>query len=262
MFKKTILSLKWYIKNPSFLGELLHLFYNKIKNGLNPHYDLEKQRLSSEKWCQEKAVDNKNAFLDITGSNKGYVEFESKFKEEMLRALGRADNCPVKMGGPGNLTLIYNLTEHLKATRVIETGVAYGWSSLATLASLDNRINSKLISVDKPYPGLNNEAYVGCVVPEEFKKMWKIIRQSDRKGVPLAIRELGTIDLCHYDSDKSYEGRMKTYPLLWCALRPGGIFISDDIEDNLGFKDFCEKIDVKSTIVNSNGKFVGIIVKN
>ncbi|MBS3124375.1 class I SAM-dependent methyltransferase [Candidatus Woesearchaeota archaeon] len=261
MLNKTILSLKWYFKNPSYIEEFVYLAVTKIKNSLNPVYNPEKQRLLSEKWCQDKAVDNKNAFLAITGSNKGYVEFESKFKEEMIKAQERADNCPVKMGGPGNLTIIYNLTEYIKATRVIETGVAYGWSSLATLISLKSRIDSKLISVDKPYPGLNNEAYVGCIVPDELKERWKIIRQSDRKGVPQAIEELKTIDLCHYDSDKSHEGRMKTYPLLWNALRHGGIFISDDIGDNLGFKDFCEKIEKEPIIVKSD-KYVGIIIKD
>ena len=47
------------------------------------------------------------------------------------------------------------------------------------------------------------------------------------------------LDLCHYDSDKSYYGRRWAYPKLWEALKTGGIFISDDIQDNWAFKEFC-----------------------
>lgn len=132
---------------------------------------------------------------------------------------------------------------------------------MAILSSLHHRPNALLISTDKPYPGAGNEPYVGCVVPSEIRKNWMIIPLADRKAVPQALDQLSSIDLCHYDSDKSYEGRMRTYPLLWEALRPGGIFISDDIGDNLAFHDFCQKIKRESFIVKSGEKYIGIIVK-
>ena len=69
-----------------------------------------------------------------------------------------------------------------------------------------------------PYPGLNNEKYVGCVVHESLKKNWELMRLPDITGIPLALKKFGNIDLCHYDSDKSYQGRMKSYPILWNAL--------------------------------------------
>jgi hypothetical protein len=67
--------------------------------------------------------------------------------------------------------------------------------------------------------------------------------------------------LCHYDSDKSYAGRKWTYPQLWAALRPGGIFISDDIGDNMGFRDFAQSINIDPIVVQSNERFVGILLK-
>jgi hypothetical protein len=54
---------------------------------------------------------------------------------------------------------------------------------------------------------------------------------------------------------------MFAYPLLWNALRPGGFFISDDIQDNLGFHDFCIKNQFNPVIVESNGKYIGVIKK-
>lgn len=249
----------WYIKNPPYYGELLSQVFQKTKNYFSLR-NKKRQRDMALRWCAETAVDIPLVISKITSLTK-IEPFEEKFKDHFIKSKRIADNCPVRMGGPGNLTLLYHLTEHLQATKVIETGVAYGWSSLAILLSLQHRPHARLISIDKPYPGQGNEPYVGCVVPEELRSQWEIIRLADRKAVPRALRTLGSIDLCHYDSDKSYEGRMRSYPLLWKALRPGGVFISDDIGDNLAFHDFCRKIKRTPFIVKDAGKYIGIILK-
>ncbi|MFV0281806.1 MAG: hypothetical protein ACK5JM_13735, partial [Rhodoblastus sp.] len=69
------------------------------------------------------------------------------------------------------------------ARRMVETGVAYGWSSLALLAASEDRPDSRLVSVDMPYPKMNNEAFVGIVVPERFHARWKLVRKPDRNGL-------------------------------------------------------------------------------
>ena len=83
------------------------------------------------------------------------------------------------------------------------------------------------------------------------------------------IRTLKEIDLCHYDSDKTYKGRCWAYPILWKALRPGGYFISDDIEDNFAFREFVDKLGLEPIIVSSPEyrnddyyvKYAGVIKK-
>jgi predicted O-methyltransferase YrrM len=166
------------------------------------------------------------------------------------------------MGGPGNLELLYHLCEHWKAEKVIETGVAYGWSSLALLLSLRHREGARLVSTDLPYAGAGNESYVGCVVAPALREQWTLLSGSDRNGLPTALQKLGgTIDLCHYDSDKSHAGRVWAYPLLWHALRPGGLFISDDIADNLAFKEFADGLGIAPLIAETDGKYVGLLVK-
>ena len=167
----------------------------------------------------------------------------------------------MKMGGPGNMDLLYNCAEHISAKAVLETGVAYGWSSLATLLSLKNRGSTLLASVDMPYVGLDNESHVGCVIPSALKSNWWLIRRPDRQGIPIALRQLHMLDMCHYDSDKSYDGRMWAYPILWNALRTGGIFISDDIGDNLAFRDFADAICVEPTVIKFDDKYVGVLLK-
>ena len=165
------------------------------------------------------------------------------------------------MGGPGDIALLYHLAEHLQAQRVIETGVAYGWSSLALLLSLQNRPAARLISTDRPYIKRNNDHYVGCVVSTNLRNQWQLINNSDRRALPEAIQALAPLDLCHYDSDKSYKGRLWAYPLLWTAIRPGGIFVSDDIGDNLAFRDFCDHIQREPIIIQHGDDYIGLLVK-
>ena len=165
------------------------------------------------------------------------------------------------MGGSANLNLIYWLCEYREARHVIETGVAYGWSSLALLLSLRNRRESRLVSTDMPYPGRNNDQYVGCVVPASLRSNWHVIRRPDRRALPKALEELSTIDMCHYDSDKSYEGRMWAYSLLWKALKKGGLLISDDIGDNVAFRDFADTVAVDPTVVVFENKYSGVLIK-
>ncbi|MFV0279918.1 MAG: class I SAM-dependent methyltransferase [Rhodoblastus sp.] len=180
----------------------------------------------------------------------------------IAEATERAARSKVAMGGPADLRLLYAAARLGGARRMVETGVAYGWSSLALLAASEDRPDSRLVSVDMPYPKMNNEAFVGIVVPERFHARWKLVRKPDRNGLREALQVLGgRIDLCHYDSDKSYQGRRFAYPLLWAALEPGGIFISDDIGDNFGFAEFAAETGAPCAIVESEGKFVGILRK-
>jgi hypothetical protein len=118
-----------------------------------------------------------------------------------------------------------------------------------------------------PYPGLPSsyDDYVGTAVPDNLRGHWRILRAPDREALPRALRLLPEIDICHYDSDKSDDGRRFAYPLLWNALRPGGVFVSDDIEDTMSFARFSEAVGVEPIVVRmpatGGDKHVGVMIK-
>jgi len=165
------------------------------------------------------------------------------------------------MGGAGALELIYYSCEFTNAQNVLETGVAYGWSSFAALLSLHQR-NGNLYSSDMPYLGQDGDQFVGYIVPNNLKMNWKLFRFADRESLPKIFKENEIFDVVHYDSDKAYEGMSWAYHQLFSHLRNGGVFISDDINDNSAFQDFCDKMKIDPTIVDFEGKFVGIFIKN
>lgn len=248
----------WYLRQPKLYPEFAQL----VKTRLFP---VDEKREEATLWCSSHAVSVEEAYQRIT-NNKIPFRINSNFRKEFDNAEKKVSQFPSDRGGPGDIDLLYHLCEHKNAFKVLETGVAYGWSSLALLLSLQKKEKSLLLSTDMPYAKMDGKDYVGCVVPDSLKENWKLIRLPDRQGLPKAISILGEIDLCHYDSDKSYEGRVWAYPKLWNALSAGGIFISDDIGDNFAFKHFSEKIGCAPIIVKSDAdrnvtKYVGILIK-
>lgn len=164
--------------------------------------------------------------------------------------------------GPANLDMLYTLALMPDYNMIVETGVSYGWSSAAVLLALHERGEGKLCSVDMPPTLGDNTEIQGIAVDPELKDRWSLYRLPDINGLPRAITELGgTIDLAHYDSDKTYRGREFGYNLIWKHLRKGGLLISDDIEDNLGFKNFVEKERAEFAVIDFDYKYIGIIKK-
>jgi hypothetical protein len=213
----------------------------------------------SVEWCHRHAVTNELAIFQLFNKKPDF-SFNKKYHKELMTASKAVQESSVKLGGAANLHLLYCCVFYSKPGCIIETGVAYGWSSLAVLLSIKGE--GKLISVDMPYTWVkNSKDYVGIVVPDYLKKNWKLIREADRIGLPCAFRDCNTPSLVHYDSDKTVLGRRWAYNYIWKKIDSGCILISDDIGDNLEFKNFCKKIDRVPVIVEDGGKYVGIVRK-
>ncbi len=244
----------WFAQRPSHWRHAVALTVRKV---LTDH-DTPDARAKARAWAAERAVPLAQA-LAIVGVKGDLRPIDSALVAE---GTARAARSAVAMGGAGDLDLLSNAVRLTGARRVVETGVAYGWSSLAVLDAMDRNGGGKLASVDMPYVKLGNEPFVGIVVPDRLRQGWTLIREPDRSGLEKAIAALGgQIDLCHYDSDKSWWGRAYAYPKLWNALASGGLFISDDIQDNLFFAQFAASKSLPFAVLACEGKFVGLIRK-
>jgi hypothetical protein len=259
-------TLFWWLRRPRLYPELVRLALRKTV-AREDHVKVAEEAGRAQTWCEQRGEDARTVLQRICGKGSE-LDFASRFAAELAGARERVAACPVRMGGGGNIELLYHLAEYSQATRVIETGVAYGWSSLALLLSLHQRPGAVLISTDRPYPGTSSEQHVGCVVPRSLREHWQLLPYADRESLPIAMRRLPVIDLCHYDSDKSRAGRQWAYPKLWAALRPGGVFVSDDIDDDLAFCDFNASLGLEPHVIRTpqenaekQEKFVGVLVK-
>lgn len=245
----------WFIRNPKYFPQIFQVLKRK-KNKAK-----ENSRRASLNWCKEN-LKSQDEVLKELFDNQTFLPFHKTHQHDFYQAKEKQNACPVEMGGEGATSFLYHIVKNGACKNIIETGVAYGWSSLVILMAIKENGTGKLISNDMPYIKMNNEDYVGTIVPDSLKKNWDLQRAPDIKGIPKALKKFNNkIDLCHYDSDKSYTGRMFAYPLLWEALEPGGFFISDDIQDNVAFKEFAESKQEKVYVIEHQSKYVGIIRK-
>ena len=116
-----------------------------------------------------------------------------------------------------------------------------------------------------PFFGVKDESEVGCAVPNYLIKHWNLIRFPIKMSLPRAFKRMPIIDICHYDSDKSYEGKKWAFPQIWKHLKEDGLLISDDISDNMAFFEFANSVSIEPIVIKTFDtqveKFVGILQK-
>ena len=124
--KKKIKTTLWYISKPRYWVQYYQLVKRKILGTRDRNYEKDK----AISWAKKHEVDYVNSWKEI-GLKGEIINFDNKI---LIEANQLASNYKGLMGGPGHVDFIYNAVKLLKAKYVIETGVAYGWSSLAILA--------------------------------------------------------------------------------------------------------------------------------
>jgi hypothetical protein len=253
-------TLVWFAARPVMYRELLRrVVSTRVRTqrfGQDPFTESE----AGLDWCRRNVVPLEQVLegLGVPTKVDALAETRPLLWNNALRAF---EACGGTMGGPAHVNLLYHLVRHKRPDRVVETGVAAGWSSLAMLLAMEDAGHGYLTSIDMPYPKRGNDSLVGCVVPSPLRLRWSLVRRPDRDALPVALRG-HRVGLAHYDSDKSYEGRMFAYQQLWHALEPEGLLISDDIEGNTAFGDFARDIGVAPRVLEkSTGNFVGILVR-
>jgi Methyltransferase domain len=146
-------------------------------------------------------------------------------------------------GDPALIRAIWCLTRHLRAAKVVETGVGHGVTSRFILEALQRNSNGRLWSIDLPTQ-LNPELHyqIGMCVGDNYRDRWSFIRGSSRRRLPTLLRQIGKIDLFIHDSRHSEFNVIFELKEAWKALRPGGAIVVDDIDLNWGFHVFTEMV--------------------
>lgn len=251
----------WHIVNFKYSFQLVIHFINFfIKKKTKPKQELQNwidfNLIKIEEFFERYQFKIKDFYFD----DKTNVEEAEKIEKDLKNSIVKWDKS--KIGGRAHLNLLYNLV-HLKNPKIVlETGVAFGWSSLAILSAKKKDPNFQLISIDMRYPLIKDyQKYRGILVQDKSK--WHLIDAIDFFGIFIADNFLNKqkYDLIHYDSDKTYFGRRISYFRLWKRLNKDGYFLSDDISDNMAFYDFCSKLNLIPKIFKINNRYVGLLKK-
>jgi predicted O-methyltransferase YrrM len=178
-----------------------------------------------------------------------------------VTARRRLDQAAIPLpGGGGHFKLVHFLVRHLQPAVVLETGVAAGYTSQAILTAMEANGRGTLYSSDFPYFRLDApERYVGCLVDEHLKSRWHLALHGDRANLAELLPQIETVDLLHYDSDKTVEGRQFVMDAVAPKLAPGAVIVMDDIDDNTFFRDWIARTGRPCRVFGGGRKFVGLV---
>ena len=158
-------------------------------------------------------------------------------------AIGRGAFAGWGDGEPGLARAAWCAIRHTRPERVVETGVARGFTSRIMLEALERNDKGQLWSVDLPpvqAPELH--AQIGAAVEARLRHRWTYIRGTSTQRLPKLVNQLGAIDLFVHDSRHTERNVLFELNRVWPALSPGGFLMADDIDMNWGFHSFVRTI--------------------
>lgn len=251
--KTDLLTLARNTLRPGFAPEM----FRKLRSRLSGASRAGEAKSATE-WAAAHAssIEDFAAHLDPTL----WQEAEAFSKTLDAHAEETLSRIPYDLGGGGDYRLLYFLVRHLRPGTVVETGVAAGFSSAAILQALERNGSGRLLSSDFPYFRIPDPAkYVGVVVPHHLRANWTLFTKGDRANLPRILEAVRQVDLFHYDSDKTDEGRRFAYDTVKRKLSANAVLIFDDIQDNRHFRRLVETSNCKYRVFSCRGKWLGLI---
>jgi len=168
--------------------------------------------------------------------------------------------------------VLYLFVRAARPERIVETGVAAGFSSSYLLQGLADNGGGRMVSIDLPTldpsgrvdrDGVTDRSRVrsaertGFIVPDRLRDRWELRLGDAKELLPRTLGELAPIDLFFHDSDHSYDHMLWEYRTAWPLLRAGGWLLSDDVTRNRAFADFCREVGVERPVRWAFGKWRG-----
>jgi len=143
----------------------------------------------------------------------------------------------------------YLIIRLMKPKIVVETGVSAGRSSAFMLQALEDNGYGYLYSID-PDPN------AGYAIPDNLKRRWFFISKKSSEALPSLLERLNQVDMFLHDSLHTYENMMYEFETVWPFITKNGVMLSDDIDFNKAFQEFCKKHNVHPVFLSNN--FAGI----
>ena len=157
---------------------------------------------------------------------------------------------------------LYLLCKLTKPEQIVETGVAYGLSSVYVLQALEENKKGSLHSIDGVFSPWQTKEMIGSAIPSNLKKRWNFHFGSSTKNLNNVLSSVSSVDIFLHDSLHTYKNMMFEFEMAWPCISSGGFLISDDIGDNNAFYDFCTKLNLDFiTLKQKSGMYLGIIKK-
>lgn len=140
-----------------------------------------------------------------------------------------------------------------------------GGSSLSILKALNSNNQGVLYSNDLPYLWMDDPLdQLGVLVTDNLRGRWVLTLGDDRDNISSMLKNIGKVDMLHYDSNKAYSAREHFWKLSVPYMEDGCTVVFDDIVDNDHFFDLASTLSGKDwnvLVVEDEGKLFGVLQK-
>jgi predicted O-methyltransferase YrrM len=158
--------------------------------------------------------------------------------------------------------LVFCLTSLLRPDKVVEVGVGRGATTRAILTALKENQKGHLYSIDFPAlrPGYAQD--IGMLVTETLRAQWTLILGPSRRELQRLLPTIGRIELFVHDGAHSYYAQRADYEAAADYLAPGGVLISDDV-NNGSFLEVSRARGMRALLIyQSKTDPIGLAFKN
>ena len=181
--------------------------------------------LDVDSWTFKKGASNYTFHLDFANGRLVFHGAGIVTKDSVVRIINDGDMAFIRA--------VWCLTRHLRASKVVETGVAHGVTSRFVLEAFRRQGFGQLWSIDLP-PQSDSDVHdeIGIAVDDDQAEGWTYIRGSSRRRLRPLLQSTGMIDLFIHDSWHSEYNILFELQTVWPRIRPGGAMVVDDIDLN------------------------------
>ncbi len=207
---------------------------------------------------EQRSVEEGVLLLGIAGRDEVHCAWRDvpPMPEVQQNVLYGAPNASAEL-----YSLCYVLSKLKKPAYVVETGVAYGFTSSAILSALTQNSAGDLYSVELPQLALGAEDAVGAAIARSLRHRWHLLLGPSGLVLPRLLSSLPKVDIFIHDADHTYGSQSAEYRSVWPRLSPGGILVSDDVV-NRAFEDFAEQHGVQPVFVGQHkSRPIGVLKK-
>jgi predicted O-methyltransferase YrrM len=191
----------------------------------------------------------------VLGESIDYTEEFAHIREPLDAELANTDKGYPDdyMIEDSSAVLLYTLVRHTKPALAVEVGVADGRSTGVILCAMDANDAGRLVSVDI-------DPDVGGAARGHPRWSLRVHSPNRPPGEQLAslLGEVGPPDLFFHDGSHTYYDQHAEYIAAMEHMRPGSLFVSDDVDWSYAFVDFTAAFSVKPVVLTEGHKVVGM----
>ena len=191
----------------------------------------------------------------VLGESVDYAHEYAEVRDRVTRQRSEGARYPdYYVVEEGTAYLLYMLVRHLKPALTVEVGVADGRSTEVILSALDTNDSGRLISID-----IDEEAGAALAGHPRWQLRTHSPGRASSRQLGILLSEVGPPELFFHDAMHTYDGQYADYLAAWEHMRPGSLFVSDDVDESWAFVDLARRFRLTPVVLTDRRKAAGML---